>query len=244
MKDKKIILASLSCLIILLSIGGFFLFNKDDKKEVSTPTPDALKFKNEYEKLNGTIRESDGATYNSVSIPEDNPIKYVNCKEALEVLKNETAVIYVGADWCPWCRNAVPVLLNVIKDSNVKTLYYLNLDTEKDAFEVKDGKLEKTVNGTDAYYELLDFLKEDLRDYILTVDGKQYNTGEKRVYLPYVIGCKNGKVEKTVSGTLKLEENQTKYDKMTAKQEREVYNNYADLVKTILPSGNCDDDCN
>lgn len=246
MKDKKIILASATALIALLIVGGFLTLKKDNEKEENKPIPtaDAIKFKEEYESLNGTTRESDGAIYNSVSISENNPIKYVDAKGALEVLKNETAIIYVGAEWCPWCRNAVPVLFEAAKDSNMKTVYYLNLDKEKDSFEVQKGKLVKTVNGTDAYYELLDFLKDHLRDYIITQDGKEYNTHEKRIYMPFVIACKNGKVEGTVSGTVTLDEGQTKYDKMTDKQTKEVYNNYVDLIKKIIPSGNCNDDCN
>ena len=245
MKDKKIILASAAALIALLIVGGFLTFKKPEKEENKpTPTADAIKFKEEYEKLNGTIRESDGATYNSITIPEDNPIKYVDAKGALEVLKNETAIIYVGADWCPWCRNAVPVLIDAAKDTNMKTIYYLNLDQEKDAFEVQNGKLVKTVNGTDAYYELLDFLKDHLKDYKITQDGKEYDTKEKRIYMPFVIACKNGKVEDTVSGTVSLDEGQTKYDKMTDKQTKEVYKNYVDLIKKVIPDGKCDDDCN
>jgi len=62
--------------------------------------------------------------------------------------------------------------------------------------------------------------------------------------MPFVIAAKNGKVEGTVSGTVSLEEGQTKYDNMTDKQSKEVYNNYVDLIKKIIPSGNCDEDCN
>ena len=140
MKDKKIILASAAALIALLIVGGFLAFKKPEKEEnKTTPTADAIKFKEEYESLNGTIRESDGAKYNSVTIPEDNPIKYVDAKGALEVLKNETSIIYVGAEWCPWCRNAVPVLFDAAKDTNMKTVYYLNLDKEKE-----DPKISQT----------------------------------------------------------------------------------------------------
>jgi len=245
MKNKKIILTSLCALIALIAIGGVVLLKKPEVKKVEKPTTDALKFKEEYEALNNTVRESDGANYNNVTIDEHNPIKYVDSKKALEVLKNETAIIYVGADWCPWCRNIVNILFEVAKDMNVETIYYLNLDDEKDAFEVKDGKLVKTVNGTDSYYELLDFLKDNLRDYTITSDGKKYETGEKRIYMPFVIACKNGKVEGTKSGSVTLDEGQTKYDKLTKKQEKQVYNDYVDLFKKIYASdGTCDEDCN
>ena len=60
MKDKKIILASAAALIALLIVGGFLAFKKPEKEENKPiPTADAIKFKEEYESLNGTIRESD-----------------------------------------------------------------------------------------------------------------------------------------------------------------------------------------
>ena len=43
-----------------------------------TPTEDALRFKKEYEDVNGTIREKDGMLFNNVDIPEQNPIQYIN----------------------------------------------------------------------------------------------------------------------------------------------------------------------
>ena len=51
------------------SFSSFLVFKKPEKEENKpTPTADAIKFKEEYEKLNSTIRESDGAKYNSITI--------------------------------------------------------------------------------------------------------------------------------------------------------------------------------
>lgn len=100
--------------ILMLCLMGISLFTITgcvQKRQINNT--DAIKFKEEYESLNNTVRESDGAEYNNISIDEKNPIKYVDTKEALKVLKEETAIIYVGANWCPWCRNAIPVLFDV-----------------------------------------------------------------------------------------------------------------------------------
>lgn len=217
-------------------IGGVLYFSKDHDTSIT----DSLRFKEEYESLNGTIRESDGALYNDIIIPEDNPVKYVNCEEAIEVLKKENAILYIGANWCPWCRNAIPVLFDVLKNQNIKTLYYLNLDNEKDTYEIKNGKLIKTVEGSKGYYALLDFLKDDLEDYVLKdTNGKKYNTHEKRIYMPYVSAFQNGEILKSHVGTVSLMEDQTKYSKMTEEQIKELYSLYDELVTSILKKDNC-----
>lgn len=244
MKDKKLIIMSLSAILILIIACSAYFFKKPEEKEPENYSKEALQFKEEYESLNDTIRESDGAKYNNVTIPKDNPIKYVNCKEALEVLKDETAILYVGANWCPWCRNAVPVLFDVAKERNIKTIYYLNLDNEKDEFKIENSKLVKTKEGTEDYYALLEFLKDDLKDYILTdSNGKKYDTKEKRIYMPFVIAAKNGKVEGTHNGTISLNEDQTKYSSLTKEQEQELKTKYNDLFSTIYTSGTCDEGC-
>ena len=72
---------------------------------------DAEKFKKEYEKLNGQTIGETNYKYPSVEISKDNAIKYASYDEVLELLKSGTGVIYLGYETCPWCRNAVPVLL-------------------------------------------------------------------------------------------------------------------------------------
>ena len=47
-----------------------------------------MKFKEEYESLNGTIGKS-GKKTKSLSISEDNPIKYASYDEVLDVIEKE-----------------------------------------------------------------------------------------------------------------------------------------------------------
>lgn len=207
---------------------------------------DAKRFKEEYEALNDTVRESDGATYNKVEIDEDNPIVYVSALEALDVMEQEKAIIYVGAEWCPWCRNAVPVLFEVAKDYEVDKIYYLNLDNDKSNYEIQDGKLVQLNKGSDAYYKLLDKLKDNLRDYVLTdKDGNKYDTEEKRIYMPYVIGIKNKSVVADHVGTVNLNDDQDKYSSLTKEQHDELYTIYDNMFKGIYGNGEVcnDEDC-
>lgn len=217
------------CLSVLLLCGC----EKTNEEMVMT---DAKKFKEEYESLNGTVRESDKEQYNTVMVDIDNPIVYVDCGEALEVLQEEKAILYIGANWCPWCRNAVPVLFEAAEEYAVDKIYYLNLDDEKSNYEVQDGKLVLINEGSQNYYKLLDALKEHLKDYVLTVDTKKYDTKEKRIYMPFVIGIKNGQVVSKHNGTVSLEEGQTKYSAMTEKQHDELYKAYQNMFKGIYGS--------
>ena len=130
---------------------------------------DGQKFKEEYEALNNTVRKSDGQTYGTMNIPKDNPIKYTTAKEALEVLDSNSAIIYIGAPWCPWCRNAIPVLFDLAEKYEVENIYYIELDDIKSNYEVENGKLKQTSKGTDDYYALLDKLKDRLDDYVITI---------------------------------------------------------------------------
>ncbi len=230
MKHKNIIIILGSIFVAIMFFVGIYYFRGNG----ATNNADALKFKEEYESLNGTKRESDGALYNDIKIDKNNPIKYIDAKEAIEVLKSNQAIIYVGAEWCPWCRNAVPVLFEVAKKYKVDTIYYLNLDSEKSSFEVKDGELVEKVKGSDAYYSLLDVLKDRLSDYKITgEDGTVYDTKEKRIYMPYVIAIKNGHVVLDHVGTVDLDEEQTKYDTMTSAQHDELYSIYNEMFKKV-----------
>lgn len=225
---KKYILGIGALVVALFLVGGFLIFQ-------NKPSEDALRFKNEYEALNGTIRESDGATYNTIEVNKKNPIVYVDAKETAEnILESEKAVLYIGAEWCPWCRNAIPVLFEVAKKYKVSTIYYLNLDNEKDSFEIQNGKLVKTKEGTEGYYQLLDKLSDVLNDYVLKDStGKEYPTLEKRVYMPHVLAIKDGKVVGNHVGTTSLNDGQTKYDAMTEEQHDKVYQIYSDMLEKV-----------
>ena len=224
----------MSTFILSLFLGGLGCSSTTKKEEVS----DAIKFKEEYEKLNDTIRESDGALYNNVSISENNPIKYINAKEAVEIIKNQTGVIYFGASWCPWCRNAIPVLFDAVKKKNVDIIYYVDMDRLRNIYEVKDGELVKTQEEQDGYYDLLEALDSILGDktYTLSSEGQTYDTKEKRIYMPLIVGIKNGSIVANHVGTVNLNSDQTKYSTLTKEQYNELYEIYGDLLKQTFES--------
>lgn len=229
MKKKNIIICIIAS-IILISIISIIIvknINKEDNNQ-----NDSLKFKEEYESLNNTKMGSSGNTYSELTIPEDNPMIYIDAKKALDVLNSDKAVIYVGANWCPWCRKAVPIMLDVAKKLKIDTIYYLNLDNEKSKFEIKDDKLITTQEGTDNYYKLLDALEEYLEDYKLTDTSteKEYDTKEKRIYMPYIITIKNGKIVEAKTTTIKTDD---------AEEEKQKLNKmYSEMLSKLYPASN------
>lgn len=237
MKKETIIPTVLLCALTL--IGCICVWNKN-----KTNNEDAIKFKEEYEKLNGTIRESDGAKYNDINISKKNPIQYISALEAVDIIKNKTGIIYFGANWCPWCRNAIPVLFEAAEDMNLKTVYYVDMDKTRNVWQVVDGKLEKSQIEGKGYYELLESLDSILGENYTLKDenGKSYDTKEKRIYMPMVIAVKNGKIVKQHVGTVELDEEQTKYSVLTKEQHKELLKTYQALIRSMKTDGSCTDD--
>lgn len=211
---KKNILIFLIVIVVLLAIalGVYLITNKNDNK-VNNKITDAVKFKNEYEKLNGS-KNDNGYTYPKVSLKENNPFVYADSKKVVETLKSGTGLIYLGFPKCPWCRNAV----NVLQYVNAGEILYLDMSDERDAYEIVDGTLTKTKEGTKEYYEMLKLLDSILTDYEID----DIKVGEKRIYVPLVIGVKDGKIVGYHADTTNLNEGQTPYDLLTDKQQSEL----------------------
>jgi len=226
MKKKNIIIIIIVLVALMGTLFAFFLLNNND----------AIKFKKEYESLNNTKKEGSDHIYHEVVIPKNNPMKYISVKQATDIIKNKTGIIYFGGNWCPWCRNAIPVLINVAKENGLDKVYYVDMTTVRNVWEVKDGKLVKTQKEETGYYDLLKSLDNVLEKETFKVkdeNGKEFDTKEKRIYLPFVVAVKNGKVVDSHVGTVELDENQTAYDKLTKNQEKQLTKIYNKLIDSI-----------
>lgn len=241
MERKNIILKIIVLILFILTLV-FFSINKTKKQSLN----DALKFKEEYESLNDKLN-SDGNSYNNVEIPENNPIKYITVKEAISIIKNGEGVIYFGVNWCPWCRNAVGVLLDAASNKMLDTIYYLDMDKVRNKFSVVDGKITKIQVEQDGYYELLDLLDEVLSKDTFKItdsDGNVYDTNEKRIYIPFVIAVKNGKILNNHISTVELNDNQNEYSYLTDEQKNELFKIYIKIIESIELEDSCGIDTN
>ncbi len=228
MNKKKT--AIIGILLIILGICGCLYYSKMDKDVLVYDETKEIKEK--YEALNGTVRESDKATYQNITIDETIEIDVLNAMEATKFIKEESGILFIGAPWCPWCRNALPVLMDVAKDNNM-VIKYLDITDIRNVYSIKDGKLTKTQKEGEGYYELLEALDSVLGDENYKLEdenGKVYDTKEKRIYMPSTIAIKNGNIEGTHVSTVELNESQTKYDKLDKNQITELKSIYQDLI--------------
>lgn len=235
---KKIIIGIIIVGIIVLAIICNINFKNEDEEVIS----DALKFKEEYEAYNDKINEKNQKKYPNVTISENNAIKYSSIDDIIEVLDKKTGVIYLGFPQCPWCRNAVPILLSAAKSAGLDQIYYLNMYEVRDTYELDDNNNPVLKSEGDAKYQnLLKSLDTILEDYTLeTEDGKKVPVGEKRVYVPLVVFVKDGQIINYHADTVDSQEDP--YQELNDDQIEELYNIYIDNILKVQES-TCDDNC-
>lgn len=179
---------------------------------------DALRFKEEYESLNGK-ENANGKDYVEISIPVDNPMVYADIDKLMEVIQSE-GIIYFGFDGCPWCRNALPVLIEAAKEKNIKEIYYYDIKEIRDKLEQKeDGTIEVIQEKSEDYQKIYDALYDSLSAY----DGIEDET-IKRLYAPTVFFIKNGKVVSMHESTVESQTDPSVPLNDTQKQElKDIY---------------------
>jgi len=207
-KEKKLLLIIASVVIILI-ISLIIILSNNEPLIGSVKNPDGEKFKNEYEKLNEELTE-DGKNYPEVKLPENNLIKYSTTKEILSIFENQKdAVIYFGFPTCLYCRSAIEVLCNTAKNTELKTIYYLDIETK----DKDHDKLLKTLGD----------------ELVKTKKGK------KELVAPLVIFVANGRVVSYNKGTLFSQEDPyTELDKSQVEGLSEIYKyGIRDVVDSI-----------
>ena len=185
---------NLILLICLLLVGcGVKENNPTDVNDIS-------KFKEEYELLNETSVKMD--------INGKAKLEYLDSQEVIDLLENKTGIIYFGFPACPWCRNIIPVLLNVSVDNNYK-VYYFN---PKELRGTNDENFNKIMNILDEYLQT-------------------NSEGKKTLYVPDVYFVKDGNIVGHHLGSVDSQTNP--YDILNDSQKQELYNIYNDLLGKI-----------
>jgi thiol-disulfide isomerase/thioredoxin len=239
-KNKKMLLSIVAALIVFASIIGSLAYHQ--KEEESLPKNDAIKFKEEYESLNGSINEDNKMTYPVVEVKDTNPVRYLSDDEAANRLKNGTGLFYFGFSSCPWCRSMVPILLKAASNTNLGEINYVDIKNIRDQLVLDDNdKVVIRDEGTNGYREILKALDSVLEPYYLkNKDGKNIDTKEKRLYAPTVVVVKEGKILDIHVDTVASQENA--YTPLNEKQQEELYNIYQNMILKLLDS-TCDEAC-
>lgn len=188
--------------ILFIFIGLFIITGCSNNK-------DSLKFKEEYESLNGTKTSYSDSNYRSVNISKRNPFVYSTADDILDMINNkETFYVYFGSSYCPWCRSVVEEAINSSIDNKIDKIYYVDIwdgfhnEILRDTYEIdSEGNVRKTKNGTGTYYKLLKKFDNVLEDYTLTDDSsREVNVGEKRIFAPNFIYVEKGKAKRATTG--------------------------------------------
>ncbi len=141
------------CLLFAILIGMFIYLGKKDFSD-TTKQSDNVKFASEY------------------SINKDNPFVYSYGSEIVDIIKNKSGIIYLGFSSNDWCKYYVKYLYDVLKDNDVKKVYYYDL-------------LKDRSKNTKNYLELENLLS----DYLYKLDN-----GNIHVLTPALLFVKNGKI--------------------------------------------------
>jgi len=188
---KKKFFLSFIIIALFVLIGFIYIYSNDN-----------LKFKFEYELYNNISYDNNKKI--KVKIPFNNKIEYVKEKDLESVLTSGDRVVYFGYTTCPWCRNIVTPLIEVINDNNIDKLYYV--DVEK-----VDTKSISSI--------LDEYLKTD-------------KSGKKRLYVPDVYFIKDGKIVFHHLGTLDNYKNA--FNGMNEEQLKSLKKIYQEGIDLIL----------
>lgn len=231
MKDNKlfmIIVTVLAAIVLVLNIQKVISNNSQT---------DGIKFKEEYEKLNGK-KNNQGKKYREITIDSKNKMVYKTTEEVLNLIgKKKSFVLYFGFDTCPWCRSVVPTIASISKELN-QEVYYIDVKDIRDTFELDDDNKPKLVKkGSKDYSKLLEKLEPVLEDYTLTdSDNNEIKVGEKRIYAPSIVIVIDGKAKELTTG---ISDKQTDgYMKLTKEMEKETYNKIKKVLKQVSDKNN------
>ena len=231
MKDNRlfmIIVTVLAAIVLVLNIQKVISNNSQT---------DGIKFKEEYEKLNGK-KNDQGKKYREITIDSKNKMVYKTTEEVLNLIdKKKSFVLYFGFDTCPWCRSVVPTLASISKELN-QEVYYIDVKDIRDTFELDDDNKPKLVKkGSKDYSKLLEKLEPVLEDYTLTdSDNNEIKVGEKRIYAPSIVSVIDGKAKELTTG---ISDKQTDgYMKLTKEMEKDTYNKIKKVLKQVSDKSN------
>ena len=231
---KSIVKVGLLCVLAIVS--SIIIYDKfgDGTNNSDSVTADEKKFKEEYESLNNS-KYSNGNNYLEINIEENNGIVYASYDQIHEILTEGTGVIYFGFPECPWCRNAVPMLLQAASNTGIDKIYYFNAYDIRDVKHLEEDKIITDKEGSKEYYELVDLMSDYLGEY----EGLN-DKNIKRLYFPTVVFVLDGKIVGIHIGTLDSQEDP--FIPLTENQKGELVNIYMKYMN-LINSEVCDDKC-
>lgn len=137
----------------MLLLGAFIYLGNQEYNIEKKQLTDAEKFNLEYPEVS-----------------TNNPFKYVDSSEALDILQNKTGYIFMGYSKDIWSQKFAKYLSEVANDKDIETIYYYDL--LKDRSEMT--KIFKSI-------------LEETKDYLVNTDG-----GDSYLFVPNLFVVKDG----------------------------------------------------
>jgi hypothetical protein len=234
MNDKRFLILAVVLAALLLTLSLLKMPGKITNK-------DAIKFKEEYENLNGKTNENSKKKYRTVKIDSKNKIVYSSAKEVLKMMEEKKRfVVYFGFDSCPWCRSVVENVSKISKELD-EDIYYVDVKEIRDVYELdNENKPKLTKEGDKNYLKLIKKLDSVLKEYTLTTaDDNEVQVGEKRIYAPNIVSVIDGEAKELTTG---LSGKQTDgYMTLTDEMKQESYKKIKKVVQEVVNHNNtCD----
>lgn len=238
MKLKKKIFFTLIGVLMLALVA---CSNNND--EETEPSADALAFKAEHEDLNGMPHpDVPDNILKEMYVPENNPFRYVEYDEIIELLGGGTGIIYFGFPICPWCRNLVPVLADAAIEFGVEDILYRNVLEDRNLLELVDDEIVETRAGNPGYYEVLEIL-----GFLPPAYPGLNDESIRRILVPAVVFVKDGEVISyfqnlsTFQDRVNDEDDEvTAWDAMNDDEIEELRQIFINYFEVLFGDGSCD----
>jgi len=220
--------------IALISLIGAIVVIALLQRDNTEYREDAIRFKEKYEALNGS-EVAPGMVRQTITIPRDNPFVFANMDQIVELVENGSGIIYFGFPECPWCRTAVPAMIEAAAELGIEEIFYMNMTPERNIKIINDeGEIEETRAGTPGYMRLLELLEPYLMDYTITgPNGETVDLNQKRIFVPFVLIVREGNVIAHKFYTLPIQD-ETPFMVFTPEQHQELVDLYIALFNQYL----------
>lgn len=135
-----------------------------------------------YEYFDKEVKFKTNLSTTYTKLPKENVFKVININEAINLVKKGNGALFIGYKECIWCQQYIKVIDDIAKKNSLPKVYYLDIR--------KDRK-----NNSKKYQELVNLLKDRL---------KNDDLGNKRIFVPFLVIAKDGKILETDDETSDL----------------------------------------
>lgn len=172
-----------------------------------------------YEYFDKEVKFKTNLSTTYTKLPKENVFKVININEAINLVKKGNGALFIGYKECIWCQQYIKVIDDIAKKNSLPKVYYLDIR--------KDRK-----NNSKKYQELVNLLKDRL---------KNDDLGNKRIFVPFLVIAKDGKILETDDETSDLSKD--KVDPLTYWTDEKI-NSLNEKLKNHIEQIKTCNECN